>query len=66
MTSNLMSRFHSTTSVFKRSGRHVKQSTKGDLAKIVGELVTHQAFRHTPGQEVCLLCKTKAKPIMRV
>ena len=29
MTANLMSRFDSTMSVFKRSGRHVKQSTKG-------------------------------------
>ena len=55
-----MSRFDSTMSVFKRSGRHVKQSTKGDLAKIVGELVTHQAFRHTPGRKH--VCYARQKP----
>ena len=60
MTANLMSRFDSTMSVFKRSGRHVKQSTKGDLAKIVGELVTHQAFRHTPGRKY--VCYARQKP----
>ena len=59
MTANLMACFDSSMSVFKRSRWHVKQSTKGDLAKIVGELVTHQAFRHTPGRKYVRYARQK-------
>ena len=51
VTSELMSNFDHAMSVFRRSGKHVQTSVKGDLAKIVKELVTQKAFHHTPGRK---------------
>lgn len=50
VTSDLMSNFDNAMSVFKRSGRHVQKSIKGDLTKIVNELISQNAFHHTPGR----------------
>jgi len=50
ITTTLMNNFDSSLSVFKRSGKHVKMSTKGDLGKIVQELNKHKAFTYTPGR----------------
>ena len=50
VTTRLMKTFDTSLSVFKRSGEHVKKSTKGDFEKIVNELVKYKAFHHTPGR----------------
>lgn len=51
VTTDLMTAFDTNLDVYRRSGKHVKKSTKGDLAKLVHELVSHQAFCHTPGRK---------------
>ena len=51
VTNDLMYMFDSNLDVFRRSGKHVKKSTKGDLAKVVNELVHQRAFCHTPGRK---------------
>ena len=51
VTSDLMLNFDNAMSVFKRSGRHVQKSVKGDLTKIVNELTTQKAFHHTPSRK---------------
>lgn len=47
-TTELLKAFDDNLSVFKRSGRHVRKSTKGDFQKIVNELVQNNAFYYTP------------------
>ena len=51
VTTDLMTVFDTNLDVYRRSGKHVKKSTKGDLAKVIKELVHHQAFSHTPGRK---------------
>ena len=51
VTSELMHDFDHAMSAFKRSGKHVQKSVKGDLAKIVNELISNKAFHHTPGRK---------------
>lgn len=47
ITMELMATFDSNLLVFKRSGKHIKKSAKGDLEKIVKELVGQKAFTYT-------------------
>lgn len=49
-TNSLMRNFDDNLNVFKRSGKHVKKSIKGDLGKIVKELVDNDALEYTPGR----------------
>ena len=49
-TSDLMKVFDSSMSVFKRSGKHVKSSSKNDTEKIVNSLVENRAFTFTSGR----------------
>ena len=51
VTSDLMAVFDTNLNIYKRSGKHIKKSTKGDLEKVVNELLTQKAFYHTPGRE---------------
>jgi hypothetical protein len=51
VTSELMLNFDHNLSIYKRSGKHVKKSTKGDIGKIVKELVTNDAFTYTQGRK---------------
>lgn len=51
VTCELMTNFDNNLSVFKRSGRHVQRSSKGDLAKIVACLAANKAFTHSPGRK---------------
>lgn len=50
LTTELMKTFDNNFGVFKRSGRHSKKSTTGDLNKIVKELVSQNAFTYTSGR----------------
>lgn len=49
-TMSLMRNFDDNLNVFRRSGKHIKKSIKGDLGKVVKELVTNNAFTFTPGR----------------
>ena len=50
ITTERMHNFDSNLLVFKRFGKHVRKSTKGDLGNIVKELVSNKAFIFTPGR----------------
>eukprot|EP00794_Sanderia_malayensis_P021256 gene21256-23329_t len=46
----LMVKYDSMSLVIQRSGKHVKESAKEDLKKIVSELMEQKAFHFTPGR----------------
>ncbi len=50
VTNQLLHNFDKEAKIIKRSGKHVKQSTQGDLSKVVGELVSQKAMHLTPGR----------------
>ena len=50
ITTERMHNFDSNLLVFKRFGKHVRKSTKGDLGNIVKELVSNKAFIYTSGR----------------
>ena len=50
VTNQLLHNFDREAKIIKRSGKHVKQSTQGDLSKVVGELVSQKAMHLTPGR----------------
>ena len=50
VTNQLLHNFDKEAKIIKRSGKHVKQSTEGDLSKVVGELVSQKAMYLTPGR----------------
>ena len=50
ITNQLLHNFDKEAKIIKRSGKHVKQSTEGDLSKVVGELVSQKAMYLTPGR----------------
>ena len=56
-----MHNFDSNILVFKRFGKHVRKSTKGDLGNIVKELVSNKAFTYTSGRRYRFFFKNEAK-----
>lgn len=50
-TLELLTGFDSHLSVFKRSGKHTKRSTRKDLEKIVNSLIENNAFTFTQGRK---------------
>lgn len=61
ITTERMHNFDSNLLVFKRFGKHVRKSTKGDLGNIVKELVSNKAFTYTSGRRYRFFFKNEAK-----
>ena len=61
VTTDLMTVFDTNLDVYRKAGKHVKKSTKGDLAKVVKVLVDHQAFSHAPGRKYFFYKNIKPK-----
>lgn len=59
MTTSMMKLFDSNLSVFRRSGKHIQQSTENDTGKLVNELVANDAFTFTPGRKYKFYDKIK-------
>lgn len=50
VTNVLMKQFDHELCIYKRSGKHITKSAKGDLLKIVNELLQEKALHLTPGR----------------
>ena len=47
----LLDNFDRSWKILKRSGKHVEANTLGDMKKVIGELVTSNAMKFTPGRK---------------
>ncbi len=47
VTADVFAVFDTNLNIYKRSGKHVRKSTKGDLEKVVKELLAQKAFRQS-------------------
>ena len=50
VTKQLTENFDTAMTLYKRSGKHVRKSVKGDLKKIVNELLFQNALTKSPGR----------------